>query len=36
MVGLVSKLQLSTKMRLLLADVCRQPGCRHVLDVDVA
>lgn len=33
MVGLVSKLQLSAKIRGLLAEVCRQPGCHHVLEV---
>jgi uncharacterized protein YjbI with pentapeptide repeats len=35
MVGLVSKLQLSAKMRMMLAEVCREPGCRHVLDLQV-
>jgi hypothetical protein len=34
MVGLVSKLQITPKIRLLLADVCRQQGCSHLLEVN--
>ena len=34
MVGLVSKLQITPKIRLLLADVCRQQSCSHLLEID--
>ena len=31
MIGLVSKMQITPRLRLLLSDVCTQPGCNHVL-----
>lgn len=34
MIGLVSKLQVTPKLRLLLADVCREQGCNHVLHIE--
>ena len=34
MIGLVSKLQISPRLRVLLSDVCTQPGCNHVLEVE--
>lgn len=32
MVGLVTKLQITPRLRLLLSDVCTRPGCNHVLE----
>jgi hypothetical protein len=34
MIGLVSKMQITPRLRLLLSDVCSQPGCSHVLTAD--
>ena len=34
MIGLVSKLQVTPKLRLLLGDVCREQGCNHVLHIE--
>jgi hypothetical protein len=31
MIGLVGKLQIAPRLRVLLADVCTEPGCNHVL-----
>jgi hypothetical protein len=36
MVGLVSKLQITPKLRLLLSDVCRQQGCSHLLEIETS
>lgn len=36
MVNLVAKLQLTPKLRLLLSEVCKAPGCRHLLEVEAA
>jgi Pentapeptide repeats (9 copies) len=35
MVGLVSKLQITPKIRLLLSDVCNQQSCSHLLEVGI-
>ena len=34
MIGLVSKMQITPRLRLLLSDVCSQPGCNHVLTTE--
>jgi hypothetical protein len=34
MIGLVSKMQITPRLRLLLSDVCSQSGCSHVLTTD--
>ena len=34
MIGLVNKMQITPRLRLLLSDVCSQPGCNHVLTAD--
>jgi hypothetical protein len=34
MISLVSKMQITPRLRLLLSDVCSQPGCSHVLAID--
>jgi pentapeptide repeat protein len=36
MIGLVSKLQVTPRLRVLLADVCAEPGCNHVLELESA
>jgi hypothetical protein len=35
MVGLVSKLLITPRLRVVLAEICRTPGCRHVLEVSI-
>ena len=34
MIGLVSNLQIAPRLRVLLADVCTEPGCNHVLELE--
>jgi Pentapeptide repeats (9 copies) len=34
MIALVSKLQITPRLRMLLSDVCTKPGCNHVLEVE--
>jgi len=34
MIGLVSKLQITPRLRLMLVDICDVRGCNHILDVD--
>jgi hypothetical protein len=34
MIGLVSKLQITPKLRHILIDICDVPGCNHILNVD--